>query len=89
MGGDPKKLQPRDFREQFLADVANWYGDDAVPEYRDALEAAIADNGGWADDDPEDPPASARWRPWGMSRAGIRGGSDRFPPAGGSRQGSQ
>ena len=55
-----KNYSPGNFQEQFLADVANWYGKDAVPEYRDALEEAIADNGGWADDDPEDPPPSAR-----------------------------
>lgn len=55
-----KNYNPWDFQEQFLADVADWYGEDAVPEYRAALEEATAHNGGWADDDPEDPPPSAR-----------------------------
>ena len=55
-----KNYNPWNFQEQFLTDVANWYGEDAVPEYRAALEEATAHNGGWADDDPEDPPPSAR-----------------------------
>lgn len=48
-----KNYNPWDFRERFLADVADWYGEEAVPEYRAALEEATAHNGGWADDDPE------------------------------------
>lgn len=55
-----KNYNPWDFQEQFLADVADWYGEEAVPEYKAALEEATAHNGGWADDDPEGPPPSAR-----------------------------
>ena len=35
-----KNYSDWNFREEFLRDVANWYGEDAVPAYRDALAFA-------------------------------------------------
>ena len=35
-----KNYTPWNFREQFLRDVENWYGKNAVPAYRAALDSA-------------------------------------------------